>query len=279
MGVNPATGLVLYYHLPELKEDEHITLEIKDASGKTVRTLTSKPDSTHEYYPGGPGAEPTIPKSKGLNRFVWDLRYPTLPGAPTAYIEGSFRGHRAITGKYSATITVAGKAETKPFSIVSNPLYKQNPLDEKTYHETLTRMEAAFKEMHDMANSMHRRRKQVETLLSKLPKDAKFETLHKEITELSNSLKAWDEDMVQRKSKAYDDVENFPNRFTADYLFMINQADNDIHLVTQPTLDLEKELNAKWATLKGRAVKMLETDIPALNKKLFEAGIGALWMN
>jgi hypothetical protein len=91
-------------------------------------------------------------------------------------------------------------------------------------------------------------------------------------------MKAWDEEMIQRKSKAYDDVENFPNKFTADYLYMINQADNDIHMVTQPTLDLEKEMNAKWATLKGRATKMLDSDIPALNKKLFEAGIGAIWM-
>jgi photosystem II stability/assembly factor-like uncharacterized protein len=279
MGVNPATGLVLYYYLPEMKEDEHITLEIKDAAGKTVRTLTSKRDATHVSYPGGPGAEPVLPKSKGLNRFVWDLRYPNLPGAPTAYIEGSFRGHRAITGKYSANLQAAGKTESKPFSIVSNPLYPQKPADEKIYHETLTRMEAAFSDMHHMTNSMQRRREQLDALLAKLPKEAKYEALRKEAKELSDRMKAWDEEMIQRKSKAYDDVENFPNKFSADYLFMMNQTENDVHLITQPTLDLEKELNAKWAKLKQSATKMLETDIPALNKKLYEAGIGALWMH
>lgn len=277
-GVNPATGLVLYYHLPELKEDEHITLEIKDAAGNKVRTLMSKPDSTFEYYPSGPGPDPVLSKSKGLNRIVWDLRYPTLPGAPVAYIEGSFRGHRAITGKYSATITAGGKTETRTFNIVSNPLYKQNPTDERFYHETLSRMEATLAEMHHMTNSLHRRKKQVDALLTRLPQDEKFAGLRKEIKELSGQMEAWDEDMIQRKSKAYDDVENFPNKFTAEYLFMINHADNDIHVVTQPTLDREKELNAQWSTLKARAVKMLDTDIPALNKKLFEAGIGALWM-
>jgi photosystem II stability/assembly factor-like uncharacterized protein len=278
MGVNPATGLVLYYYLPEMKEDQHIALEIKDAAGKTVRTLTSKRDSTHVSYPGGPGAEPVLPKAKGLNRFVWDLRHHNLPGAPIAYIEGSFRGQRAITGKYTAQLSTGGKTESKPFSIVSNPLYPQNPDDERIYQQTLTRMEAALSDMHNMTNSMYRRREQLDGLLRKIPADAKFDPIKKEAKELSDRMKAWDEEMIQRKSKAYDDVENFPNKFTADYLFMMNQTENDVHLITQPTLDLERELNAKWAKLKQSATKMLETDIPALNKKLYEAGIGALWM-
>ena len=54
---------------------------------------------------------------------------------------------------------------------------------------------------------------------------------------LLKKMKAWDEDMVQRKSKAYDDVENFPNKFTANYLFLINQTESDIPRVNQPSLD------------------------------------------
>ena len=76
-------------------------------------------------------------------------------------------------------------------------------------------------------------------------------------------MKAWDEDMVQRKSKAYDDVENFPNKFTANYLFMINQTESDIPRVNQPSLDRMKELNAQWATLKARGTETPRADIPA----------------
>jgi hypothetical protein len=278
IGVNPATGLVLYYQLPEMKTDEHITLEIKDAVGNTVRKLTSKPDSAFIDYPGGPNAEPVLPKSKGLNRFVWDLRYPTLPGAPSAYIEASFRGHRAITGKYSATLTAGGKTIARDFTIVANPLNPQNPADEKAYHETLTKMESELSAMHNMINSLHQKRLQLDLLLAKIPADAKYDALKKEGKALSDSLKAWDELMVQRKSKAYDDVENFPNKFTADYLYMMNQTENDIAMITQPVMDLMKEMNAKWEGLKQKGTKMMDGDIPALNKKLFDAGIGAIWM-
>ena len=31
-------------------------------------------------------------------------------------------------------------------------------------------------------------------------------------------MKAWDEDMIQRKTKVYDDADNFPAKFTANYL-------------------------------------------------------------
>jgi hypothetical protein len=90
-------------------------------------------------------------------------------------------------------------------------------------------------------------------------------------------MKAWDEDMVQRKSKAYDDVENFPNKFTANYLFLINQTESDIPKVNQPSLDRLKELNMQWAGLKARANELLDKDVPTFNKRLWDVGIGAIW--
>ena len=90
-------------------------------------------------------------------------------------------------------------------------------------------------------------------------------------------MKAWDEEMAQRKSKAYDDVENFPNRFSANYMYLINQTESDIPRVNQPSLDLLKQMNAEWATLKSQGNEILNRDIPAINKMLWDAGKGAIW--
>jgi hypothetical protein len=83
--------------------------------------------------------------------------------------------------------------------------------------------------------------------------------------------------MVQRKSKAYDDVENFPNKFTANYLFLINQTESDIPRVNQPSLDLLEQVAKEWSALKARSDDLLARDIPALNKKLWDLGVGAIW--
>ena len=51
-GVNPATGVVLYYQLPELKKTDEITMEIKDAAGNVVRSFSSKADEKFIRYDG-----------------------------------------------------------------------------------------------------------------------------------------------------------------------------------------------------------------------------------
>lgn len=95
-GVNPANGMVLYYALPALEDDDHITLEIRKQDGSLVRTLSSKKDADYVPHNGGSAPrKPRLPKKEGLNRFVWDMGYPIMPGVPNVYIEASFRGHKA----------------------------------------------------------------------------------------------------------------------------------------------------------------------------------------
>ena len=114
-------------------------------------------------------------------------------------------------------------------------------------------------------------------MLKSLGNEEKFKGVKTSGDTLVKKMKAWDEDMVQRKSKAYDDAENFPNKFTCSYLFMINQAQNDLPFVNQPTLDRMKELNTEWTKLKARANSLLNDDLPSLNKLCWDAGIGAIW--
>lgn len=276
-GVNPATGVVMYYYLPDELKDQEIEMTITDKNGDLVRKLSSKADPKFQSYPGGPSANPTISKEKGMNRFVWDMRYPTMIGAPTAYIEGSFRGHKASPGEYTLQLKVGDKTLNTNFTIVPNPLYGLTDKDYADYHQFMSKAEGELNTMHQMVNNMLDLQKQLSNIMEEM-NDKGQENLKKEAEALVAKMKAWDEEMIQRKSKAYDDVENFPNKFTANYLFAINHAESDIPRVNQPTRDRLAELNAEWAKLKQEGEAILDTAVPALNKKLWEAGIGALWI-
>ena len=276
-GVNPATGVVLYYQLPELKKDDEISLEIKDAAGTVVRNFSSKADEKFVRYDSGPRPDPVLSKNKGLNRFVWDLRYQTMVGVPGVRIEGGFAAHKAPPGTYSVTLKMGGQTAATEAEILANPLYPTNAQTYAEYHQTMLGMETELTAMHRMINSLYEKQKQLESLLNSLPAGEKYGAIKKDGDALLKKMKAWDEDMVQRKSKAYDDVENFPNKFTANYLFLINQTESDIPRVNQPSIDRLKELNAQWATLKARGAELLNQDIPSFNKRLWDAGIGALW--
>ena len=276
-GVNPSTGVVIYYQLPELKKDDHISLEIKDADGNLVRTFSSKADEKYKKYDGAPKQDPLLPKVKGLNRFVWDMRYPTMPGVPNVYMESSYAAHKAPPGKYSMTLKMGGQTVSTETEILANPLYPTDAATYQEYHSTMSSMENELASMHRIVNDLYDKQKQLESLLTSLPAGDKYSAIKKDGEALLKKMKAWDEDMVQRKSKAYDDVENFPNKFTANYLFLINQTESAIPRVNQPSLDRMKELNGQWSTLKARANEILEKDIPALNKRMWDAGLGAIW--
>jgi photosystem II stability/assembly factor-like uncharacterized protein len=277
-GVNPANGVVIYYHLPEAVNDSTVlTLEIRDEKGGLVRTFTSKKDPSFIKYDGGPSAEPTLSVKKGVNRFVWNMRYPTMPGVPTAYLEASFSGHKAIPGSYTLLLKSTLGESTTTAKIVDNPDFGLSAADYQEYHAFISKMEAELKTMHTMINEAMAYQQQLKTLLANIKKEDSKKDLHTAGTELLKEMQAWDEDMVQRKSQAYDDVENFPNKFTANYLYLINQTESSIPRVNQGSKDRLEELTKEWEALKARGGKLLKNAIPAYNKSLQDAGIGVLY--
>jgi hypothetical protein len=278
-GVNPATGGVIYYYLPEDSSKYDVLMEIRDGKNKIIRTFSSKADSTFLKYEGGPPAEPVLSKNKGLNRFVWNLRHSTTPGIENAYIESSYKGHKISPGQYSVSITFGTKSIVETLIILPNPLYHTTSKTYEEYDNLMSEMEAQVKKMHTLVNTLHNKRKQMEQVLTELSHDEKFKAIISKGKILIKSMKVWDEEMIQRKSKAYDDVENFPNKFTANYMFLINQTESDIPQINQSSLDRKKELDAEWSVLESRGDEFLNVSIPAFNSLLWEFGVGAVWKN
>jgi len=275
-GVNPANGVVFYYYISTALKDTELSLEIKDKEGLVVRTISSKADPTYLRYPGGPSPEPILSTKAGLNRFVWDMRYQSLPGIPTAYIEGSFTGHKAMPNGYTATLKQKNNSSKVAFSILPNPLYDITKEEYLEIHDFKTSTEANLLDMHTRVQKLKKVQHQIVQILKELPKEEKYSSLKTKGNAIVKQLISWDEDMVQRKSKAYDDVENFPNKFTAEYIFLMNQNDSSLPKLNQASKNRLVELNNQWKALRSISEELLNTVIPAYNTLLWEHGIGAL---
>jgi photosystem II stability/assembly factor-like uncharacterized protein len=273
-GINPANGVVIYYQLPDTIDVE---MKIKDSTGRLVRSFSSKKDKFYKKYPGAPPAELLLTKKKGLNRFVWDMRYKGTIGAPKAYIEGYFRGHKVSPGVYTIGLKSAENKDTIKCTILPNPTYPLSAEEYKEYDDYMLAMENTLTGMHRKVNTIHDMRMQLEDVLKNMDKETNPE-LYAQGKALVKKMKSWDELMVQRKSKAYDDVENYPNKFTAEYLFLINHTESGIPRVTDPSRERLAELSVQWETLSATAKEIIETDIPGYNKQLWEAGTGAVRM-
>jgi len=260
-------------------QQEEIAIEEhheKDEDGNVVRTISSRANPNYQRYPGGPSPEPILSNKVGLNRFVWDMRHQSLPGIPTAYIEGSYRGHKAMPNLYSASLKQEDKLSEVLFSILPNPLYNITKEEYLETHKFKVITEANLTDMHNRVNKLKKIQSQLVKIIKELPEEQKYMGLKSKGEAIILQLKSWDEDMVQRKSKAYDDVENFPNKFTAEYIFLMNQNDSSIPKLNSASKNRLEELNKEWVELKNRSVELIQKVIPSYNKLLWNFEIGAL---
>jgi SMC interacting uncharacterized protein involved in chromosome segregation len=132
--------------------------------------------------------------------------------------------------------------------------------------------EATYNEMTQQVNRLFEQSKRLEKIVAEKELNAELSAAAEQ---LIKDLKAYDTIMAQRLSKAYDDVENYVNGFTANYIRAFNEADSDQPRVTAGTKKRIGELNTVWQKHKSVA-DPLEQRLKELEQRLFEAGIGPL---
>jgi hypothetical protein len=104
-------GVMMYFRLGEGASD--VSLSILDEQGNEI--ITHEKDALTLKY----AAEGENSYEAGLNRFVWDMRYPLIsavPGRPATKIQPFAR-----PGKYQARLTVDGVSQTQDFELFINP--------------------------------------------------------------------------------------------------------------------------------------------------------------
>jgi hypothetical protein len=272
-GVNPANGVVIYYNLNEDDKDKKITIKISDENNRLVREIDSQTDENFISYNGGPSREPVLSNNIGLNRFVWNTRHKSLNGVPYAYIEGRFSGHKAIPGKYKISLEVGGLSYTSSFEILKNPNFNVSDMDYAEFDKYSSHMEEKYNEMAVYINN---NKGAIDKLTEVIKNIENNEDVKNNGKSLLNKMDNWDKKMMQRKSLAYDDVENFPNKFLADYLFILDEIKGDIPNVSEGILKSLESLDKKWDSLKEEIDNINENDIPSFNNELWKSGIGAL---
>ncbi|HTL09601.1 MAG TPA: hypothetical protein VL307_15120, partial [Chitinophagaceae bacterium] len=224
-GTNPSTGIVVYYQLPKQPDSAStVTMTITDEQNRLVRTFSSKEDKKFVAFPGGPPADPLLPKRGGLNRFVWDMRYPTLPGVPTVFIEGAYEGRKAAPGKYRLHLQYGNDSATVPATILADPRINATEADYQEQQQWAARIEAGIKDIHESVLRIRKIRKQVDEVVD-LVDSVRMKEVADNGKKLSAKLLQWEEELVQNKAQSNDDIINFINKISADYIFVKGEMD------------------------------------------------------
>ena len=93
---------------------------------------------------------------------------------------------------------------------------------------------------------------------------------------LIDKLQRWEDSTVQNKAQSNDDIINFVNMISADYIFLKGQIDVNIPYVTQGLILQYDKLNSDWRKLKASVEQIVQTDIAAFNKLCTEKNINRI---
>ena len=250
-GTNPASGVSIYYLVPAKPDSIKLTLDILDDKGELVRSYSTKEDKKFVKFPGGPEANALLPNKPGLNRFVWDMRYTTLPGVPNVFIEGSYKGRKVAPGKFTARLKTDKEEKTTTFTILPDPRINATASEYLQQQQTLAEVDNKIKEIHDDVNQMKIVRSQINELIDLLTDTVMYKTVIDNGKKLVKKITAWEEKLVQPKAQSNDDIINFINMLSADYIFLKGEMDVNIPYVTNGQQQRLTELNALWQPIKN----------------------------
>jgi photosystem II stability/assembly factor-like uncharacterized protein len=152
-GKNPPDGAILYYSLNSPVSGP-LKLSIYDSHDQLVRQYTSVAPSQDHTPANAPEywfADPVVlPNNRGVNRFVWDLRYPppktmrySYYGNLLDYIEYTLADHAipeetpreqpqgplVLPGNYTVLLETEGKSYKQPLTVTLDPRLKVSQQD------------------------------------------------------------------------------------------------------------------------------------------------------
>ena len=270
LGQNPPAGLVVYYYLAEAPA-QSVSLEFQDANGATIDTFSS------DAKPVGRGHD-AVKTEAGLNRFVWNMRYPDAHGIDggTHLLGGTLRGPRAMPGNYRVKLTVGGQSFTRDFGIKKDPRLATTTTEYEKQFQMSLAVRDKVSALDDAVNGINRILKQLETSSQSAKAD---DSLRNAARKLKDELNSVLPKLIEPRFTGFDDQTLiFPLQLNNRLASMQGYLEGD-----QAPTDQEYAVFDQLSTVLSQALadlkRILETDVPEFNSRLKSRDLPALPAN
>ncbi|HET6973357.1 MAG TPA: hypothetical protein VFH96_04995 [Pyrinomonadaceae bacterium] len=288
LGRNPANGVVVYYSL-KAKPTADVDLEFLDSAGKSIRKFTAKAKGEGAAAAGPPtappgeggffggGGAPPVSTDVGLNRFVWDTRYPDAVRFPGMILwAGETRGPKLLPGTYQVKLTVEGKSFTQAFEIKADPRLSTTPADYAKQLELNLKIRDKLSETHNAIIQIRDVRKQVEDLLKRVGGQPNFKVVNDAGTALNKNLTAIEEALYQTKNQSSQDPLNFPIRLNNKLAALGGVVASAEASPTAQSYAVYDEVVAQIDAQLQKLGQLMRTDVPAFNQLVKDQNIPAV---
>ncbi len=270
-GQNPPTGVIFHYHLEEeLGAEDELELEILDPEGEPIKTFTRKPadDTEDEKTDGPPRGEDLrqLEAAKGLNRFVWDLRYPEAERFPGMVLWNSnLAGPIAAPGAYRARLRLGEETREVPFQVLVDPRSSTPEAELRTQVAFHLELRDKLSEMHGQIGRIRKVKGQLEALEKRLGDDT-LAAVKTASVELREQLESIEKALYQTQNRSRQDPLNYPIRLNDKLAGLMSAAATGDYPPTAQMLTVRDRLLTAIDHELGLLEALWANDLPALNK-------------
>jgi photosystem II stability/assembly factor-like uncharacterized protein len=218
-GKNPPDGVIVTYWLRQKPEGD-VTLAFHDARGREIRTFTSKKRNDAEPE----DKEPRVPKEAGLNRFVWNMRYPDarrLKGDKSMEeFERALAGPLAVPGRYGVRLKLDGATTSASFEILRDSRAPVTQPELQAQFDLLLAIRDKLTQTHEAIDGIRETRRQIDDTLKRADAlGAQAGTGLRRLARAGETLKkqltAIEDELVQFRAQSRQDTLNYPIKLNA----------------------------------------------------------------
>jgi hypothetical protein len=267
-GKNPPDGVIVTYYLGQEPEGE-VTLSFLDTKGQLIKSFSS---AAAQEQPNAIGRkEPRVPAEVGLNRFVWNLRYPDARAVPgDATTERSLTGPLAPPGTYQVQLSVGGQTYMASFELRKDPRVSATPADFEAQFSLLLRIRDKLSDTHDAINRLRSVRRQVEEWVQRAEAlsdgGSAAEAVRNAAKGLLEKLDGVEEELIQRRARVQQDQLNFPTRLNAKLAALTSVVASADGAPTRQAYDVFHDLSTRIDQQLMQLQEVMEKDVAALNE-------------
>lgn len=273
-GANPPDGVLVTYFLAKSPESE-VTLSFLDAQGQVIRRFSSQSEKATPET--GIAKSPRLSCALGMNRFVWNMRYPEARGVPgDVATERSLAGPMTAPGTYQVEISVDGHTQRATFEIRQDPRITATQADLEAQFGLLTQIRDRLSATHDAINQMQSVRQQVNEWIHRTEGQTMAAAVAEAGQGVLEKLTAIEQELIERRLRAPLDMVHYPTRLNAKLAALSSVVASADTAPTQQSYDVFAELSERIDQHLSRWQALLTTEVPAFSKLIHAAAVPAI---
>ncbi len=212
-------GASMYFYMPEEKLSDLVKLVVKEKDGTLIRSFSTQPEKASREGKLSPRA--------GLNRYIWDLKYPRVDLQKGAFMSlANTGGAWAAPGTYIIEMEVGDQSLTTELTIKADPRWEASEEDLQEQFRLTREVQKSLEEIHQNIGKIRSIKKQSQETAKRAVRAGFDKSLVVMAEEMGSKLTEIEEELIQVRNESSQDPINYPPRLDDQFAYLYSTVNS-----------------------------------------------------